>query len=103
MNPSRDEKESRVTPSFTDRHGTPVPLKVWGFEGCGAMWTFYTDQKRAQQAAQKNQVHEMEIEEAYFLDTTRRREMGYPAITFEQFLECIEQPPTCATDDPQCD
>ncbi|MHA2141044.1 MAG: hypothetical protein ACXADC_12425 [Candidatus Thorarchaeota archaeon] len=79
-----------------------MPKHVWGFEGCGAMWTFYSDRKEAIESAMDNRVHELEVYEAFLLDNSRRHEMGYPPITFDQFLECVNHPIQCAPDDIDC-
>ena len=79
-----------------------VPGRVWGFEGCGAMWTFYSDKEEAIESARDNRVHELEVYEAFLLDGTRRHEMGYSSITFNQFLECVNHPTQCVPDDADC-
>ncbi len=97
MNHAQDEKESQQTRT------TPSLLTiVWGFEGCGAMWTFYSDRNHALESAMDNRIHELEIYEAFLLDNTRRHEMGYPPITFDQFLECVNHPTQCIPDDIDC-
>jgi hypothetical protein len=78
------------------------PARVWGFEGCGAMWAFYSERNQAMKSAKDNRIHELEIYEAYLLDNTRRDEMDHPPITFDQFLECVNHPAICASDDIEC-
>lgn len=80
-----------------------IPARVWGFEGCGAMWTFYSEKKQAIESAKDNRVHELEVYEAYLLDNERRHDMGYPPITFNQFLECVNHPTQCVPDDTDCE
>jgi hypothetical protein len=79
-----------------------MPTKVWGFEGCGAMWTIFSERELALDAAIHNRVHELEVYEAYLLDNERRHDMGYPSITFEQFLECVNHPMHCVPDGKDC-
>ncbi|MFW9966388.1 MAG: hypothetical protein ACFFEA_04475 [Candidatus Thorarchaeota archaeon] len=57
MNHTQDEPQQTRTDSL-------MPTRVWGFEGCGAMWTFYSDRKLAMRAAMGNRVHELEVYEA---------------------------------------
>ena len=79
-----------------------IPTRVWGFDGCGAMWTFYSDRQPAMESAMDNRIHELEVYEAFLLDNSRRHEMGYPSITFNQFLECVNHPTHCVPDDLDC-
>ncbi|MHA1925392.1 MAG: hypothetical protein ACXABV_03680 [Candidatus Thorarchaeota archaeon] len=79
-----------------------MPTRVWGFEGCGAMWTFYSDMQHAIESAMDNRVHELEVYEAFLLDNTRRHEMGYPSSAFNQFLECVNHPTHCVPDNMDC-
>jgi len=79
-----------------------MPTKVSGFEECGAMWTFYSERELALETAIHNQVHELEVYEAYLLDNERRHDMGYPSITFEQFLECVNHTMHCVPDGKDC-
>ena len=79
-----------------------VPKRVWGFEGCGAMWTFFPNKQQAIDSAMENRIHELEVYEAFLFDNTRRHEMGYPSITFDQFLECVNHPTHCVPDDSDC-
>jgi hypothetical protein len=81
---------------------SPVPERIWGFEGCGAMWTFYSDREQAIESAMDNRVHELEVYEAFLLDNTRRHEMGYPPIIFKQFLDCVNHPTHCVPEDMDC-
>lgn len=76
--------------------------KVWGYEGCGAMWTFFYDSKQAIDSARGEEVHEFSIEDAFILDNNRRAEMGFEKITFEQFLECLSVPTKCQVNDTEC-
>jgi hypothetical protein len=78
---------------------TLMPARVWGFEGCGAMWTFYSDRQQAMESAMDNRIHELEVYEAFLLDNARRYDMGYPTITSNQFLECVNHPTHCVSDD----
>ena len=80
----------------------PVLKRVWGFEGCGAMWTFYSDREQAIESGKDNRVHELEVYEAFLLDNTRRHEMGYPTITFKQFLDCVNHPTHSVPEDMDC-
>lgn len=66
------------------------------------MWTFYSDREQAIESAMDNRVHELEVYEAFLLDNTRRHEMGYPPITFKQFLECVNHPTHCVPEDMDC-
>ena len=69
--------------------------KVWGYEGCGCMWTFFTDCKAAYAKAGENTVLEATLENAYDLDSRRRQELGFHKITLEEFKECIDHPMYC--------
>ncbi|MHA2206362.1 MAG: hypothetical protein ACXABC_10920 [Candidatus Thorarchaeota archaeon] len=62
---------------------------LWGFEGCGSMWSFYRDSALAQQAAQGQELLELDIAQAFVLDNRRRIELGSITIRFEEFLDCI--------------
>ncbi len=64
--------------------------KVWGFEGCGAMWTFFSKREQALKAAGKNQIYDFTLAEASELDNQRRQELGFVRITLRQFLDCID-------------
>jgi hypothetical protein len=75
---------------------------VWGYEGCGAMWTFFSDNKKALDLARGEEVHEFSIEDAYILDNARRVEMGFDKITFEEFLDCLSEPSHCQKDETEC-
>ncbi|MHA2021597.1 MAG: hypothetical protein ACW96N_07775, partial [Candidatus Thorarchaeota archaeon] len=79
-----------------------MPTKVWGFEGCGAMWTFYSDRQQAMKSAMDNRIHELEVYDAFLLDNARRHDLGYPRIAFDQFLECVNHPTHCVPDDIDC-
>ncbi|MHA1906695.1 MAG: hypothetical protein ACW98Y_05335 [Candidatus Thorarchaeota archaeon] len=76
---------------------------IWGFEGCGSMWTFFSDQKRANKHAGENQVYEFGLAEAHMLDNRRRQELGSVAISFELFLECIDHTASCSPFEYDCE
>jgi hypothetical protein len=89
------------SPHETDTESL-APKRVWGYEGCGAMWTFYSVREQAIESAIDSRVYELEVYEAFLLDNTRRHEMGYPPITFEQFLDCVNHPIHCVTEAMEC-
>ena len=72
-----------------------VTERVWGFEGCGAMWTFYSSHDVALRSAGENPVYDFTLEEAFELDNARRTELGFKKITFQQFLDCIDLSGSC--------
>ena len=76
---------------------------VWGFEGCGSMWTFFSNKKTAQKHAGTNQVFEFDLYQAHMLDNKRRTELGSVAINFEQFLECIDHTASCSPFEYDCE
>lgn len=84
------------------KDGLPYPKTVWGYEGCGAMWTFFADSKKSLNLARGEEVHEFSIEDAYILDNSRRVEMGFAKITFDEFLDCLNEPAQCQTDESEC-
>lgn len=68
---------------------------VWGFEGCGAMWSFFSKQEIAIKHAGTNQVHGFDLKKAHILDNRRRLELGAPAISFDKFVECVDHTLIC--------
>jgi len=76
---------------------------VWGFEGCGAMWSFFSKQERAIEHAGTNRVHEFNVEKAHILDNRRRQELGAPAISFDKFVECVDHTLSCIPSNADCD
>jgi len=48
------------------------------------------------------EVHELEVYEAFRLDNERRSDMGYPSITFDQFLQCVNHQNCCVSDGMDC-
>ncbi len=79
-----------------------IITKVWGFEGCGAMWTFRSDENEALRSAGENPVQEFLVEEAFQLDNQRRQELGFDRITFQQFVDCIDTSGKCSIFDDEC-
>ncbi|MCK5240318.1 MAG: hypothetical protein KAR33_12250 [Candidatus Thorarchaeota archaeon] len=75
---------------------------IWGFEGCGSMWTFFSDQESALKHAGTNQVFKFGLEDAHALDNKRRKELGSVAITFKLFLECIDHTASCSPFEYDC-
>ncbi|TFG11237.1 hypothetical protein EU537_12945 [Candidatus Thorarchaeota archaeon] len=69
--------------------------KVWGFEGCGCMWTFFKNRDMACSNAGDNTVWEVTLERAYELDNKRRQELDFDKITLEEFKECVDHPMYC--------
>lgn len=80
-----------------------LPKALWGFEGCGCMWNFYDDEDITRRAAQHNPIYCFSFDEALNLENTRRREMDFPQITVEQFLECINQSLVCIPPSLNCE
>ena len=76
---------------------------VWGFEGCGAMWAFFSKQENAMAHAGTNQVHGFDMEEAHIMDNRRRLELGAPAISFDKFEECIDHTLSCIPPEIDCE
>ncbi|MDF1538189.1 MAG: hypothetical protein P1Q69_04735 [Candidatus Thorarchaeota archaeon] len=76
---------------------------VWGFEGCGAMWTFFSNQRDALKHAGTNEVLRFEVEEAHVLDNRRRQELGAPAISFDKFSDCIDHTLSCIPPEIDCE
>ncbi len=66
------------------------------------MWTFFSDQEKALKYASENQVYKFELEEAHDMDNKRRQELGSFAITFEQFLECVDHTASCSPFEYDC-
>ncbi|MHA2005435.1 MAG: hypothetical protein ACW960_15300 [Candidatus Thorarchaeota archaeon] len=59
--------------------------------------------KHTQDDASQQTSTESLVPEAYLLDNERRHDMGYPHITFNQFLECVNHPTQCVPDDTDCE
>jgi hypothetical protein len=100
----RDASEGKADisePGMMDE-SRDVPSILWGFEGCGSMWTFYSSKELAEASAQENEALEFQTEEAFELDNARREELGYPRISFDQFLDCIRLPATCPPGNGEC-
>lgn len=76
---------------------------IWGFEGCGAMWTFFSDKEKALKHAGTNEVHQFEVDEAHILDNLRRQELGASAISFDKFVECIDHTLSCIPSEIDCE
>jgi hypothetical protein len=76
--------------------------QVWGFEGCGAMWTFYTNRDAALKSSGENPIYDFTLEEAFELDRIRRTELGFNEITFQQFLDCIDVSASCVPANQEC-
>ncbi len=103
MSEKADGEENFTFRKTTDREPQTIPHLVYGFEGCGAMWTFYEHETDALESAQENQVFEFTIEDAWARDNARRDELGFSRISFEQFLDCIKTREQCHPTDPDCD
>ncbi|MFW9908272.1 MAG: hypothetical protein ACFFEF_06835 [Candidatus Thorarchaeota archaeon] len=76
--------------------------EIWGFEGCGAMWSFFSKQESALRHAGENEVYSFRIHEAFDLDNRRRLELGYSRISLEQFYECIDLGESCSLAEDEC-
>ncbi len=103
MSEKADGKDNVATRKGTRHSSQTIPDKVWGFEGCGAMWTFYEREEDALESAQENLVSEFTIEVAWTRDNARRGELGFPAISFDQFLECVRMHERCYPADSDCE
>lgn len=103
MSEKTEGKENVAEKNYSRHAPRTIPDRVWGFEGCGAMWTFYESEEDALESAQENLVFEFKIEEAWSRDNVRRGELGFPSISFGQFLDCIRIPEKCYPTDPDCD
>ena len=77
-------------------------ITVWGFEGCGAMWTFFSLKKDAEASAGDNSIYNFSVEEAFALDNLRRKDLGFETITFSQFIDCIDASSSCVPPDAEC-
>ncbi|MHA1959118.1 MAG: hypothetical protein ACW99U_02740 [Candidatus Thorarchaeota archaeon] len=95
-NTSSDKNAASVRERAGEKAQSSSPL--FGFEGCGSMWSFYSSKELAERFAQGSDILEFSIEEASELDNARREELGYPRIKFEQFLDCIRHPETFPPD-----
>ncbi|MFQ5831643.1 MAG: hypothetical protein ACE5H4_02980 [Candidatus Thorarchaeota archaeon] len=103
MSEKADGEERINTRKTSERGPQTIPEVVWGFEGCGAMWTFYEYEADALESSEENRVFEFTIEEAWARDNARRGELGFPSISFDQFLDCIRMHESCYPTDPDCD
>ena len=77
-------------------------MSVWGYEGCGAMWTFFSSKKDAEASAGDNSVYNFSLAEAFELDNQRRKELGFERVSFSQLIDCIDASSSCTPSDTDC-